>query len=231
MLKRGIRFESVQADCLSLSSFPARAYFASMAAGLVGCAGPTGLTVHVSAPSITTQPANQTVVAGQTATSTAVATGAAPLSYQWQENGANITSATSPSYTTAATVTSDSGSTFDVVVSNSAGTATSNAATLTVNAAVSTVDFSPTSLTFGNRAVSTSSSAQFLTFTAGQVLTNNDSETPSSFPVSADNVLRELVAAGKSWKAYAESLPSLGYLGGDTTSGGGQYYVRHAPIA
>src|SRR5437773_9321160 len=30
---------------------------------------------------------------------------------------------------------SDSGSTFDVVVSNSAGTATSNAATLTVNAA------------------------------------------------------------------------------------------------
>jgi hypothetical protein len=78
-----------------------------------------------------------------------VATGTAPLSYQWQKNGANITGATSSNYTTAATVTSDSQSTFDVVVSNSAETATSNAATLTVNAAVTTVGFSPTSLTFG----------------------------------------------------------------------------------
>jgi acid phosphatase len=67
--------------------------------------------------------------------------------------------------------------------------------------------------------------------TTGQVLTNNDSQTPSSFPVSADNVVRELVAAGKSWKAYAESLPSVGYLGGDSTAGGGQYYVRHVPLA
>jgi acid phosphatase len=44
-------------------------------------------------------------------------------------------------------------------------------------------------------------------------------------------VVRELVAAGKTWKAYAESLPSVGYLGGDTTSGGGHYFVRHVPIA
>src|SRR5881398_3216170 len=85
-------------------------------------------------PTITTQPANQTVTAGQTATFTAVATGTAPLSYQWQKNGANIAGATSSSYTTPATTTSDSGSTFDVVVSNIAGTATSNMATLTVNA-------------------------------------------------------------------------------------------------
>ena len=347
--------------------FVVGSYFALIAVGLAGCTGPTGPTDHVSAPSITTQPANQTVVAGQTATFTVVATGTAPLSYQWQKNGANITGAASSSYSTAATVTSDSGSTFDVVVSNSAGTATSNAATLTVNAPVATVGFSPTSLTFGNQAVGTSSSAQFVTFTntgtgtltfdtepitgdfsfagqgtcssslapganctisvkftpatagtrtgtltvndnastspqvvtftgtgvsptppptglfghlaivveentnyssvtsssmpylsglmtqygsatqyyanthpsignylmltTGQVLTNDDSETPSTFPVSADNVVRELVAAGKSWKAYAESLPSVGYLGGDTNSGGGQYYVRHVPIA
>jgi len=71
----------------------------------------------------------------------------------------------------------------------------------------------------------------YFMLTTGQVLTNNDSETPSSLPVSANNVVRELVAAGKTWKAYAESLPSVGYLGGDTTSGGGQYYVRHVPIA
>src|SRR5438094_1184541 len=71
----------------------------------------------------------------------------------------------------------------------------------------------------------------YFMLTTGQVLTNNDSETPSSFPVSANNVVRELVAAGKTWKAYAESLPSVGYLVGDTRSGGGQYYVRHVPIA
>lgn len=71
----------------------------------------------------------------------------------------------------------------------------------------------------------------YFMLTTGQILTNNDSMTPSSFPVSTDNVVRELINAGKTWKAYAESLPSVGYLGGDTTSGGGQYYVRHVPMA
>src|SRR5207245_4500214 len=73
--------------------------------------------------------------AGQTATFAVTATGTAPLSYQWQKNGANISGATASSYTTPATTTTDSWSTFDVVVSNSAGTATSSAATLTVNPA------------------------------------------------------------------------------------------------
>src|SRR2546430_6599101 len=85
------------------------------------------------APTITTPPANQTVAAGQTATFTVVAGGTAPLSYQWQKNGANIAGATSASYTTPVTTTSDSGSAFDVVLTNSAGTATSTAATLTVS--------------------------------------------------------------------------------------------------
>ena len=64
-----------------------------------------------------------------------VAGGTAPLGYQWQKNGVNIAGATATSYTTPATATTDSGSTFDVVVSNTAGTVTSAAATLTVNAA------------------------------------------------------------------------------------------------
>jgi hypothetical protein len=95
------------------------------------------LTVNPAAvaPSITSQPANQTLTAGQTATFMVSATGTAPLSYQWRKNGANITGATSSSYATPATATADSGSTFSVVVANSAGNATSNSATLTVNAA------------------------------------------------------------------------------------------------
>ena len=98
------------------------------------------------APSITAQPASLTVTAGQTATFTVAATGTAPLSYQWQKNGANIASATSASYTTPATSTADNDSTFDVVVGNSAGTAKSGSATLTVNAATSTLQITTTQL-------------------------------------------------------------------------------------
>ena len=86
-------------------------------------------------PTITTQPASQTVTAGQTATFTVAATGTAPMTYQWKKNGAAISGATSSSYTTPATTTSNNGAQFTVVVTNSAGSATSTAATLTVNAA------------------------------------------------------------------------------------------------
>jgi Bacterial Ig domain/IPT/TIG domain/Purple acid Phosphatase, N-terminal domain/Immunoglobulin I-set domain len=104
--------------------------------------------VAAVAPTITTQPANQTVTAGQTATFTVTATGTAPLAYQWQKNGANIAGATAASYTAPATTTADSGSTFAVVVSNTAGTVTSAAATLTVNPALavpSITSLNPTS--------------------------------------------------------------------------------------
>jgi len=67
------------------------------------------LTVSAApvAPTITTQPANQTVTAGQTATFAVVASGTAPLGYQWQKNGVGIAGATAASYTTQAT--NDSG--------------------------------------------------------------------------------------------------------------------------
>ena len=87
------------------------------------------------APTITAQPQNETVTVGSTATFSVVASGTAPLSYQWSRNGAAIGSARGPSYTTPATVSGDNGATFTVKVSNSAGSQTSNAATLTVSAA------------------------------------------------------------------------------------------------
>ena len=91
------------------------------------------------APAITTQPSNQTVAVGQTATFSVVATGTAPLSYQWQKGTTAIAGATSPAYTTAATTLSDNGSQFTVIVSNSAGSVTSNPATLTVTSSGSPV--------------------------------------------------------------------------------------------
>jgi hypothetical protein len=84
-------------------------------------------------PWITTQPANKTVAAGQTAKFRVKAMGTAPLSCQWRKNGVNITGATNFSYTTPATTAADNGSLFSVVVSNTAGSVTSNNATLTVN--------------------------------------------------------------------------------------------------
>jgi hypothetical protein len=85
------------------------------------------------APAITTQPANQTVSAGQTATFTVVASGASPLSYQWQLAGTAISGATSASYTTPVTTTANNSQQYRVVITNSLGSVTSNVATLTVS--------------------------------------------------------------------------------------------------
>jgi hypothetical protein len=67
----------------------------------------------------------------------------------------------------------------------------------------------------------------YFELTTGQTLTLIDALTPHSFPVSEDNVIRELIAAGKTWKSYAEDLPAVGYTGGDS----GNYAVRHNPLA
>ena len=83
-------------------------------------------------PSITAQPAGQSIAVGHTATFKVVATGSAPLSYQWMKRGANINGATSASYTTPAVTSADNGSTFQVKIKNSAGQVTSTAATLTL---------------------------------------------------------------------------------------------------
>jgi hypothetical protein len=80
----------------------------------------------IAAPAIATQPAAASVAAGQAATFTVSATGGGTLAYQWRKGGIAIAGATAASY-----ITQDAGS-YDVVVTNSAGSVTSIAATLTV---------------------------------------------------------------------------------------------------
>jgi hypothetical protein len=99
---------------------------------MTGCSGMSSKTTSAAAPSITTQPANQTVNVGQAATFSVAAAGTAPLSYQWQKNGTAISGATSTNYTTPATTSSDNGSKFAVAISNAVGSVTSNSAILTV---------------------------------------------------------------------------------------------------
>jgi hypothetical protein len=64
----------------------------------------------------------------------------------------------------------------------------------------------------------------YFEMTTGQILANNDNYTGT---VSADNVVRELMLLGKTWKSYAESLPYAGYTGGNT----GYYLKHHNPLA
>lgn len=95
---------------------------------------PATMTPSATAPTISTQPGNVSVVSGNTASFTISAGGTAPLTYQWQKNGTAIVGATAPSYTTSAESVADTGAKFAVVVTNSGGSVTSADATLTVTA-------------------------------------------------------------------------------------------------
>src|SRR5436190_6600767 len=64
----------------------------------------------------------------------------------------------------------------------------------------------------------------YFMLTVGDLVTTNDLYTGT---VSANNVVRALVAAGKSWRMYAESLPSTGFTG----KANAPYARDHNPFA
>ena len=64
----------------------------------------------------------------------------------------------------------------------------------------------------------------YFMLTTGQVITNNDSFCTT---LNQDNIARHLIAGGKTFKAYAESLPSAGFTGCSAPS----YLKRHNPLA
>ena len=90
--------------------------------------------IVVALPQITAQPQSQTVTAGANATFTVQATGLPAPTYQWYNTGVMIGGATSATLTLSNVQATNAGS-YYVVVTNVAGSVTSNAATLTVNAA------------------------------------------------------------------------------------------------
>ena len=90
------------------------------------------LTVTGNWPSITFQPADVTVAAGQTATFTVAASGAAPMYYQWFWNGEIVPDATGTSYTTPPVTISNRWDYFYVSVTNPLGSDYSYLAMLTV---------------------------------------------------------------------------------------------------
>ena len=145
--------------------------------GLVACGGGGGgedpPPVAV-APSITAQPAGQTVVAGASATFAVTATGTAPLVYQWLRNGADVAGATQSTHTVPVASMQDSGSKWSVRVANAAGSVTSSEAVLTVTPAPIALGISLT----GGSAASTGSLDG-----AGQAAYFNS---PSGIAIAAD---------------------------------------------
>jgi alpha-tubulin suppressor-like RCC1 family protein len=90
-----------------------------------------GAPAPASPPAITTQPVGLALTAGQTATFAVAASGSGPLAYQWRLNGTDVAGANGP-VLTIADVGSGNPGTYTVIVSNSAGSATSSSAGLVV---------------------------------------------------------------------------------------------------
>jgi hypothetical protein len=94
--------------------------------------------LSATAPSITTQPVSLTVVTGANANLSVVATGTAPLRYQWFKNGIEIARAES-ALLALGNVRLNEAAVYAVRVSNDAGSVTSAPASLTVNATAGTI--------------------------------------------------------------------------------------------
>ena len=134
----GVSFGNVSGATSSSYSTPATVagesgkQYRCVVTGTCGTTNSTAATLTVNiAPAITTQPQSHTVPAGSNVTFTVTATGTAPLAYQWRKNGANIGGTTGSSYTLTAITTNNAGN-YDVVITNSCGSAFSSVATLIV---------------------------------------------------------------------------------------------------
>ncbi len=119
------------------SQLSGAALFDVVVTNVVGSVLSDAALVSVNVPAvIVEQPAALAVNPGADAVFSVVAGGTAPLGYQWRRNGVPIPGATSTSFVLPGVQAANAGS-FDVVVGNVAGTATSSAAVLSVNVPVS----------------------------------------------------------------------------------------------
>lgn len=115
--------------CIKLISLVILAAVASCGGG--GSA-PSDTAPALSAPAISAQPLSISAPEGGSVTFSVTASGAAPLSYQWQRNGSDVVGATSAQYTLAPVQASDNGSLWTVIVRNGGGSITSSPAKLNV---------------------------------------------------------------------------------------------------
>ena len=131
----GYEIESLKVDGTAVSTATSYIFTNVRAAHTIEATFKQKITVEK--PSIGKQPQNVSVKAGEQATFTVAATGT-DLKYQWQidrndgKGFADIAGADRASYTTSAVDKNCNGYKYQCVISNSAGSVTTNAATLTV---------------------------------------------------------------------------------------------------
>jgi hypothetical protein len=170
-----------------------------------------------SKPVITVPPVAQTTTVGSSVTLSVTATGYPAPTYQWRKDGVAIDGATAASYTIASPHVSDSGS-YDVVITNSFGSVTSDSFTLTVNPA-------PLSITLGNLEQLYNGSAL-----SALVATSPLALPTSSYMVTYDGSTAEPIYPG----AYAVSVtitdPDYTGSAADTLVIATTALVRHAPL-
>ena len=130
-----------------------------------------------TAPAITTQPTAVAVTAGGSVTFSVVATGTAPVTYQWRKDGVNISGATSATLTRSNLAAADAGN-YTVVVTNSAGSTTSSAAALTFAAP-------PPVARITNLSILTTIAGAGDNFTLGYVVGNSSTTAPLSLIIRA----------------------------------------------
>jgi hypothetical protein len=134
--KSGALVAGATSSVLSLSAVTAAdaATYTVAVTNSVGSVTSAGAVLTVAAlPVITTQPASQSASIGATAAFSVAVSGTGPFSYQWRKNTVPLASSTSSILSLSGIQAADAAN-YDVVVSNAAGSVTSNPAVLTVSA-------------------------------------------------------------------------------------------------
>jgi parallel beta-helix repeat protein len=192
--------------------------------------------IEAAPPVITVQPQDQSVGLGQPATFSVVATGQAPLTYQWLKNSAYIQSATSPTYTTPPTAATDNGGSFSVVVADSTQHISSTSAKLTVSTALQDSYYVATD---GSDQADGSESAPFATLHRAQLAMQSSATKVTQIKSGTYYLSSALALAeadqGETWEAVpgATAILSGGrVITGWTSEGNGIYSAKTAqPIS
>ncbi len=122
--------------------------------------------VTSNTPTLAQQPYNRAVQQGSNATFSVFAGGVTPLTYHWYFNGNIITGATKSAYTVSNAQPTNAGN-YSIVISNSAGAATSSVAALTVSPTVTWYT------AFSDNFETASSATNWNLFTSGTNYTTN----------------------------------------------------------
>jgi phosphatidylinositol-3-phosphatase len=153
-----------------------------------------------------------TVTVTATSTQDATKSGAATVNVQAQSGGGSGGAGGSGAVSSKHVVlVMEENQSYSTVVGNTADWPNLN--NLIAHGALPTNDYADTHPSIGN----------YFMLTAGQILTNDDTSTTVW---NVDNVARRMLAAGVTFRVYAEGI-TQGYVGGDT----GLYVVRHNPFA